>query len=198
LGEFNVHSPDVIISSVGSEIYYGKDHNYGKGWETHISAQWNREKIVRLLKDFSFLTYQEEDTQRPYKISYNLDPGKDRLAMIHDQLVRNKCRYNLIYSHEKYVDILPYRASKGKALRYLSYKWEIPLANFIVCGDSGNDEEMLRGEPKGIIVGNHSPEIYSLKGLRNIYFAQKPCAGGIIEGLSHYKLFEEIITQGNN
>jgi len=47
-------------------------------------------------------------------------------------------------------DILSYRASKGKAIRYLSHKWEIPLKNFLVCGNSGNDEEMLRGEPINI------------------------------------------------
>jgi sucrose-phosphate synthase len=197
LKEFDVNIPDVIITSVGSEIYYGKELYYSQGWETHISARWNRNKIVQLLKDVSFLTYQEKSKQRPFKISYNLNPGKDRLAMIHMRLARSKCRYNLIYSHEKYVDILPYRASKGKALRYLSYMWEIPMANFIVCGDSGNDEEMLRGEPKGIVVGDHSPELDSLKKLRNIYYAKEKCAGGILEGLNHYKFFEKAKLLGS-
>ena len=187
LEKFGVHAPDVIISSVGSEIYYGESLRFERGWDAHISAQWNREKIVRLLKDFSFLTYQDEDTQRRFKVSYNMKPSKDRLAMIHDQLLRNKCRYSLIYSHNKYLDILPYRASKGKAIRYLSYKWEIPLANFLVCGDSGNDEEMLRGEPKAVVVGNYSSELNSLKGLRNIYFAKQKYARGILEAIEHYK-----------
>jgi sucrose-phosphate synthase len=190
-----VHAPDIIISSVGTEIYYGKQLHYGRGWDTHISAQWDREKIVQLLKHFSFLTYQDEDTQRRFKISYNMDPGKDRLAMIHDRLVREKCRYNLIYSHNKYLDILPYRASKGKALRYLSYKWEIPLANFLVCGDSGNDEEMLRGEPKAVVVGNYSSELQALRKLRNIYFAKQPEAGGILEGIEHYQFIEKATAE---
>ena len=191
LEKYDVHAPDVIISSVGSEIYYGKNIQYGRGWDAHISAQWNRQKIVRLLKGFSFLTYQEEDTQRRFKVSYNMKPGKDRLAMIHDRLLRNKCRYSLIYSHSKYLDILPYRASKGKAIRYLSYKWEIPLANFLVCGDSGNDEEMLRGEPKAVVVGNYSSELESLKGLRNIYFAKQKYARGILEAIARYKFIEK-------
>ena len=191
LEKFGVQAPDIIISSVGSEIYYGKSLHTGRGWATHISAQWERKKIVRLLKEFSFLTYQEEDTQRRFKVSYNIKPRKDRLAMIHDRLLRNKCRYNLIYSHNKYLDILPYRASKGKAIRYLSYKWEIPLANFLVCGDSGNDEEMLRGEPKAVVVGNYSSELESLRGLRNIYFAKKKYAGGILEAVEHYKFIDK-------
>ena len=186
-----VHHPDLIISSVGAEIYYGKNIHFAKGWASHISAKWDREKIVNTLKELPFLTYQEEDTQRQFKVSYNMRPRKDRLAKIHEHLLRNKCRYTLIYSHDKYIDILPYRASKGKALRYLSYKWEIPLNHFLVCGDSGNDEEMLRGDPLGAVVGNYSHELEKLKGQRNIYFAKKKYAGGILEAIQHYKFKEK-------
>jgi sucrose-phosphate synthase len=187
----NVPDPDVIIASVGSEIYYGKKLHPGQGWETHISSKWDRKKISRLLEKFDFLNMQEEAAQRPYKVSYNMKPGKDRLAKIHDRLLKNKCRYTLIYSHGKYLDILPFRASKGKAIRYLSYKWEIPLAHFLVSGDSGNDDEMLRGEPMAVVVGNYSPELDSLKGFRRVFFAQSPCAGGIIEGIEKYRLLEK-------
>ncbi len=190
LQEHDVIFPDVLITSVGAEIYYGPHLHFGRGWETHISKDWDREKIRTLLADFSFLAYQPETTQRRFKISYDMAPGKDRLAQIHDRLSRNGCRYNLIYSHQKYLDILPWRASKGKALRYLSYKWEIPLAHFMVCGDSGNDEEMLRGEPRAVVVANHSPELAPVKGKRRVLFARSPCAGGILEGIRHYQLLE--------
>ena len=191
LEKFGVHSPDIIISSVGAEIYYGKNVHSGRGWAAHISAKWNRKKIVDTLKDLPFLTYQEEATQRQFKVSYNMRPGKDRLEKIHERLLRNKCRYMLIYSHDTYVDILPYRASTGKAVRYLSYKWEIPLNNFLVCGDSGNDEEMLRGETLGAVVGNYSPELAKLKGQRKIYFAKQKYAGGILEAIQHYKFIQK-------
>lgn len=187
-----VHPPDVIISSVGSEIYYGKGLHYGKGWETHISAKWNRDKIVDLLKELSFLNYQDDTTQKRFKVSYEMEPAKDRLAMIHKCLLQNKCRYTLVYSQNRYLDILPYRASKGKAIRYLSYKWEIPLKNFLVCGDSGNDEEMLRGEPLAAVVGNYSPELEKLKEQKNIYFAEKKYAGGILEAIEKYDFIEKV------
>ncbi|MFO7496186.1 MAG: HAD-IIB family hydrolase [Desulfobacterales bacterium] len=183
----SVPAPDVVISSVGSEIYYGKDLQFGQGWETHIASGWDRERIVGLLKKFDFLEYQSEDTQRRFKVSYNMAPDKDRLAMIHDLLSRHKCRYNLIYSHQKYLDILPHRASKGKAIRYLSYKWEIPLGNFLVCGDSGNDEEMLRGEPRGVVVGNFSPELEKLRRMKHVFFATGTYAAGILEAIQHYR-----------
>ena len=178
-------------SSVGSEIYYGPRLHYGQGWDTHIADKWDRKRIQKLLEKLDFLQYQEEATQRRYKISYDMNPAKDRLAVVHDRLLRNKCRYSLIYSHDRYLDILPYRASKGKAIRYLSYKWEIPLKNFLVCGDSGNDEEMLRGEPLGVVVGNYSSELESLKRSRNIYFASSSCAAGILEGIVSSKKHDQ-------
>lgn len=191
LKEHRVPPPDVIISAVGSEIYYGKHLHYGRGWETHISAKWDRDKIVELLKNIKFLKYQRDETQRRFKISYEMKPAKDRLARIHERLLKNKCRYNLIYSQKRYLDILPFRASKGKAVRYLSYKWEIPLRNFLVCGDSGNDEEMLSGEPMAVIVGNYSNELRKLRGNRKIYFAKQNYAGGILEGIKRYKYIEK-------
>jgi sucrose-phosphate synthase len=183
--------PDVLVTSVGAEIYYGKSLHLGRGWETHISAKWDREKIVDLLKNFEFLRYQKAEVQRRFNISYAIEPAKDRLAMIHERLLKNRCRYNLIYSQDRYLDILPYRASKGKAIRYLSYKWEIPLKNFLVCGDSGNDEEMLRGEPRSVVVGNYSPELKKLKGIRGIYFAKQKYSAGILEGIKRYQFIEK-------
>lgn len=186
LEKYGFPRPDVVISDVGTEIYYGEDLRYDHGWDTHIARAWNREKITELLSDFRFLELQDPLAQRKFKVSYNMEPGKDRLAKINNRLAKNRVRYTLIYSHEKYLDIIPYRASKGKAIRYLSYKWEMPLKNFLVSGDSGNDEEMLRGDQLGVVVGNYSPELKHLKSLNKIYFAEKPCTGGIMEGIRRY------------
>ena len=71
------------------------------------------------------------------------------------------------------------------------------MTNFLVCGDSGNDEEMLRGEPKAVVVGNYSTELESLKGLRNIYFSRQKCAGGVLDGIDHYKFIEKAQAKAN-
>ncbi|MDY6935813.1 MAG: HAD-IIB family hydrolase [Spirochaetota bacterium] len=186
----NLTVPDIVVSSVGTEVYYSNNRIYDKGWDSHISKNWDRKKIMDSLINLDFLDYQEEDTQRKFKISYFMEPGKDRLAMVHDILLKNRCYYSLIYSHDHLLDIVPYRASKGKAVRYISYKWEIPLENMLVCGDSGNDEYMLRGDTLGLVVSNYSRELEHLKGQRNVYFASQQCAGGIIEGIKHYKFIE--------
>ncbi|HOI28913.1 MAG TPA: HAD-IIB family hydrolase [Melioribacteraceae bacterium] len=181
--------PDIIISSVGSEIYYKskEGYTYGTGWDAHISQQWKREQIVLLLKDFDYLEYQEEETQRKYKISYNIKKESADIDSIQNTLIKNKIKANLIISHGKYLDILPTRASKGRAVRYLSYRWNIPHDSILVAGDSGNDEDMLIGELLGIVVANHAPELERLRGKRKIYFAKKPHAAGIIEGINFYQ-----------
>ena len=188
LKKHGIPDPDIIISSVGSEIYYGPELIYDRGWEAHISHKWTGDIIKKELESFDFLEYQEEPAQRNYKISYNMDYDKQNFKKIHSRLTEKKIRYSLIYSHNEFLDILPYRASKGKAIRYISYKWSIPLENFIVAGDSGNDEDMLRGEPKAIVVGNYSPELEKLKGLRHIFFSSRPCSAGISEGIENYKI----------
>jgi sucrose-phosphate synthase len=191
LEEFNVPPPDVIISSVGTEMHYGTDRMYDRGWDTHLSHRWNGERVREVLSGFEYLTFQSDEMQRTFKVSCFMEPGKDRLAEIHRALSRAKLRYNLIYSNDQFLDVLPHRASKGKALRYFSYKWEFSLDNLIVCGDSGNDEEMLRGDTLGVVVGNYNHELDGLRGMRNIFFAQADAAGGILEGLAHYGFVEK-------
>jgi sucrose-phosphate synthase len=195
LEENGIAVPDILITSVGAEVYYGAKSIPDRGWESHISAKWDRDKLERLLARFAFLELQEGDTQRKFKLSYYVD-GTHRdmpetLAQVHALLIENKCRYNMIFSHQQYLDILPYRASKGKAIRYLAYKWNIPLSNILVSGDSGNDEEMLRGEMPAVVVGNHSDELNHLKGARNVYFSDKAYAAGILDGISDYGFLEE-------
>src|SRR5690606_30965885 len=114
---------------------------------------------------------------------------------LYDYLQQLKLRAQLIYSHEEFLDILPVRASKGHAIRYLAYKWGLPLDQFLVAGDSGNDAEMLVGDTRAIVVGNFSPELASLRGQEQIYFARDHYAAGIIEGLHHYGLDVHAVTK---
>ncbi len=190
LRENNILEPDLIISEVGSRINYGEHLYHDKGWETHISKNWKPDLMALRLEEIDFITPQEREKNTPHKISYYMEPGKDRLSRIHHVLTKNRFLYTLIYSHNRYLDILPYRASKGKAIRYLSYKWEIPLKQFLVCGDSGNDEEMIKGDPCAVVVGNYSPELDHLRSAKKIYFSRASYAGGVLEGLDHYKFIE--------
>ena len=91
----------------------------------------------------------------------------EALAAIHETLARAKAAHSRVFSHGKYIDILPHRASKGRALRYLTGKWNTPLDRVVTAGDSGNDRDMLTGQTAGIAVGNHDPELASLRAIND-------------------------------
>jgi len=192
LSENGIPTPDVIISSVGTEIFYGPKVLVDAGWQQHLRYRWKPELILEVLRRMPFLQLQEEGAQRPFKISYYVDPGKDPdfLPRVHQALRGAKLCYHLVFSHGQFLDILPCRASKGKAIRYLSYKWELPLQHIMVCGDSGNDADMLRDSTCGVVVANYSEELEKLKGFRRTYFSGESYAGGILDGIAHYRLLE--------
>ena len=193
LAENGIPVPDVMITSVGSEIYYRNKANRDNGWSRHIRQKWDKPTLRRLMATLPFVQPQEPETEREFKISYYMEPDPNHLSRINDLLTQNRCRYQVIYSHQKYLDLLPQRASKGKAIRYLSYKWEVPLENFLVAGDSGNDEEMLLGDPYGVVVGNFSEEMEVLRGKRRVYFSPRSYAAGVIDGIRRYKFLENDI-----
>jgi sucrose-phosphate synthase len=182
---------DLIISSVGAEIYYGNQLEPDKGWAAQLRTRWRPERVHALLDPLPYLQLQRDpNTQRAFKISYDLDADgapEDAIAQVRSLLAQGGVTANVIFSHGVYVDILPQRASKGKAIRYLSEKWNIPMHHIATAGDSGNDRDMLVSPACGIVVGNHDPELEALrrKGSR-IYFAQARYAAAIIEGLEHY------------
>ena len=148
---------------------------------------------------------QPEINQRTHKISYYMNP---RVAPKREALLKtlrnNKVYANVIYSHNKYIDILPIRASKGFAIRYISIKWGIPLDRILVAGDSGNDIEMLLGNTLAVVVGNYSNELEHLKNEQRIYFSKEKFAKGIIDGIKYYNFLDDIkvpgqtLKEGNN
>ncbi len=187
LKKWRVPLPNVLITSVGSEINYGPKLLPDVGWSNHIRHLWRREALAEALAEVPGLALQPPENQREFKLSYTVAPDSlPPLKNLYRLLRERNLHARLIYSHQEFLDVLPVRASKGHAIRYLAYKWGIPLRSFLVAGDSGNDEEMLVGDTLGVVVGNHSPELEPLRGLEQIYFAAGACANGILEGLGHY------------
>ena len=190
--EWGIPIPDVMITCVGSEIYYGSQLIPDKSWAKHINYRWDPQEIVRLMKKVKGIVPQKKSEQREFKISYDLD-GSHLVTgkMIKSYLRRNSIHVNVVYSHEKHIDILPLRTSKGAALRYFALKWDIPFEHILVAGDSGNDIQMLTGDVRSVVVANYSKEMEALKGQEDIYFAKKNNAAGIVEAIEHYNFLSD-------
>ncbi len=194
LKEWDIPEPEVFISSVGTEVHYkGADLQLDESWAKHISYQWEPEKIRELITPLPGIVTQEKAAQRSYKISYFYDPKKSPAAGELRRILRqNNLHAKVIMSHGQFLDIIPIRASKGHAVRFLAMRWGIEPEDIIVAGDSGNDEEMLNGNTLGVVVGNYSKELNKLRGKHAIYFAEKTYADGILEGMEHYGFLEQL------
>lgn len=180
--------PDIIICSAGTEIFYTKDFIRDTGWDKHIHYQWKRDAITVALSTYQKLVLQQADAQWPFKISYFTDGrfDKDDLADLHNLLYEKKLQAKVLLTDNRFLDIIPRRAGKGNVVRYLSYKWKIPVEHFITAGNGGNDTDMLQGQTRGIVVANYSPELEILRGKRNVFFTRQSLSAGILEGIRHY------------
>ncbi|WP_460759315.1 HAD family hydrolase [Niabella terrae] len=188
LKKYPMVNPDILICSAGTELYYTRDFIADTGWEKHINHQWKRQSIETALTPINKIRLQDADAQWPYKISYYVNENftGDDLADINKILDDRKLHAKILLTDNRFLDIIPRRAGKGNVVRYLSYKWKLPVEQFITAGNGGNDMDMLQGKAKGVVVANYSPELEILKGKRSVYFAGKPLAEGILEGIEHY------------
>lgn len=182
--------PDIVIGSVGTSIQYGFDERLvDKAWEQRIDYAWDPARVRDALRGIRGLELQAAEDQTRYKVSYVIrDPAtvnrRKIEAALGPRLVRNS---SIVMSGEIYLDILPNRASKGKAVRYLCRKWSIPMRNVIVSGDSGNDLDMFTGMASGIVVASGDKQLEALRGIKRVYFAGRRSAAGILEGFDHFR-----------
>ncbi|MGH8000283.1 MAG: sucrose-phosphate phosphatase [Brasilonema sp.] len=184
--------PDALISSVGTEIYFGSNYETpDPEWFIRLSNSWNRDLVVEIAARFVQLVPQQASEQRPFKVSYLLkqETATEVLPQLKHLLEKQNIKFNLIYSGSKDLDILPFNANKGLAVKYLQEKWQFTANETVVCGDSGNDIALFSvGEERGIIVGNARPELvqwYMTNKTDYRYFAKYDYANGIIKGLRY-------------
>ncbi|MEG4507773.1 sucrose-phosphate phosphatase [Microcoleus sp. F6_B4] len=183
-------APDYSIAGVGSEIY--QDGTLDLDWAEYLSQDWDKMAIVSLGQQFSQLKPQSLKEQNPWKISYCLEPAAENRSTVRalqQKLTESRLPAQIIFSSNRYVDILPQTSNKGNALTYLQKRLQIPCEATLVCGDSGNDISMFEQDVRGVIVANALSELLEWHrecGTENHYLAGSACAWGIIEGMGYF------------
>lgn len=188
-----VPTPDVLITSLGTEIYYAPHIKTDTAWARHIDYHWNPKAIRRIMADIPGMSLQPASEQSSFKISYHYDTHKAPSPEEINALLRQEDQsVNANQAFGQFFDIVPARASKGLALRYFARQWNIPLERILVAGGSGADEDMMHGNTLAVVVANrHREELSQLYEAERIYFAQQPHALGIIEAIGHYDFFND-------
>lgn len=196
--------PDILICSVGTELYRSNGQLDSRYAAQLDSSGWNHAQLWSAASAAgSGLVMQASSEQRPHKISLELEADADAdvaLARLNESLSATGVPYSVIYSSSKDVDVLPLGASKGAALRSLIGEWSAAglddgdvrriAERVMVAGDSGNDTEMMAVDGVRVCcVGNAKPEL--LRWLDDhccarMYQAKGHCADGILEALRHF------------
>lgn len=185
LEEWQQPDPRVLITSVGSEIYW-REHGRlvgDEGYAAAIAMGWDPAGVERALGDISGIEMQPPVEQRRFKRSWfvhDLGAVAEVRARLADRPVR------IIHSHGSLLDVLPLHAGKGAAMTWVARKLGISLDRVFAAGDSGNDLDILEACRNGIIVANHSAELAPLVGRPTIYLARRAHAGGVVEAMQAY------------
>jgi len=187
LGEWGLRAPDVLITSVGSEIYWRRGARLVADGEfaRHIGAGWDAADVERRVNRLAGVESQPPVEQRRFKRSYFVSKPS-AIAAVRRAVADFPVR--VIFSHDRLLDIVPERAGKGEAMIWAARSLKIDLDDVYAAGDSGNDLDMLSACRNGILVANYSAELRTLVDRPTIYLASRSHAGGIVEGMRAFAM----------
>ncbi len=187
LRSWNYAVPDILVTSVGSEIWWRREGQYEQDLDfaASISPDWQPEAVERVLADMPGISPQPNIEQRRFKRSY-FAASSQTAHVVRRALASAGVPAKVVFSHGNLLDILPRRAGKSSAMVHVAERLGIPLSHVIAVGDSGNDLDMLTDCPNAVVVANHSDELALLAGLPNVYVSNGRYAAGALDGIRHH------------
>lgn len=186
--------PHYIIAGVGTIIYDYENQCIVKEFNDVLDEGWDLEAVEQLISNTKHpISEQPTKFQHAYKRSYFFHDASPELIENIEQIFNEaQMHVNVIYSEDKFLDILPKWANKGNALYWLLNKLGISSHNALVAGDSGNDNAMFDLEGiKGIVVANAHEELYKFTKHRQVYHSEKEHSQGLVEGLIYYGILHK-------
>ena len=215
--KYELPLPEFFIGNVGTSIFKRNDsglhvqpYDEDQDFLEHIVDQsegWNTQEFRKTLGSLAGLLEQEDWRNNNLKLSYYTSPeeleilGKEVKRRV-DQIC-SECTV-VTSTHGSFengtargfLDILPKRATKAGALRFLMEKMRISNEEVVFSGDSGNDLDCLSAEWRSTLVRNATPEIrdaLSQSDLSRVHFAE---GLGSLNGYSSEGVIEGLIVHG--
>ena len=188
--DFHLPEPAVWICRAGTEIYYGTEEEFDNFWQESISKDWNRKRVENLLSPLKkHLILQSKDEQSDFKVSYLLkEPGESILPLLRKRLRTEGLAALPHLRCHWYLDVIPLRASRAEAIRYLSRRWGLSLNNVYIVASQQGDGELIRGLTTAVVPLEHDPSLEVLKSNKRVFFASRS-RNGLVDGLKHYRFF---------
>lgn len=191
LNDPTIPTPDYIIADVGATVCDGNTLANIDSIQLEIERNWP--SVYELQEKFSKidgLEYQKVPQQRRCSYYYDEKTDLNEVKRLADQM---NC--DVITSVSKYLDILPKGVNKGKTLQKLVDYLGVSPENVLVAGDTLNDYSLYQSGFQGVVVGDSEEGLVEkTKDMEHVFQAKIPGAGGIMEGMGHFKRFKKYLN----
>ena len=132
---------------------------------------------------------QQTQNQGLFKVSYLLNEPSDAIL----PLVRKRLRRSGIAAspHLKchwYLDVVPMRASRAEAIRFLTLRWGLSLDKVLVVASQQGDDELIRGLTTNVIPFDHDSSLDRLRSQQRVFFSDDK--DDILDGLKYFRFFK--------
>ncbi len=178
-------APDAVLSNVGTEIH-DPDGAAWADWPPGGHA-WDVDRIAATMAAIPGIEPQPADAQSPEKSSCHANDLSD--VALHDiraSLERAGQSVTVVYSAQRFLDILPGWGGKARAARFVADAWGFGQDQVVVAGDSGNDLDLLGSGMRAVIVANAGAELAGLRGER-IHRSDRTFADGVLDGIERWE-----------
>lgn len=184
-----IPNPHYIIANVGATVLYGDTLEPVEPMDSELAGRWiGEERVLAAIPTDLVLERQQQAQER--RCSFYTD-SFEAVEIIKSAVTPLGC--DVLYSANRYLDIMPSGVNKGFTLNKLVEHLNIRPEDVLVAGDTLNDLSMfVETSFRGTVVGESEPALSKrLKGHANVYHAKTPGAGGIIEAISEFGLIED-------
>jgi sucrose-phosphate synthase len=187
--ETKLPKPAVWICQAGTEIYYADENKSDIFWQDSITVDWNRKGVEKILFDLKdYLELQSTEHQGPYKVSYLLkEPSDAILPLVRKRLRQSGLAASPLLKCHWYLDIVPLRASRAEAIRFLTLRWGLPLEKVLVVASQQGDAELISGLTISVIPFEHDSSLDGFRSQQRVFFSD--AQDGVLDGLRHFKFF---------
>lgn len=178
------YSPHFIASNLGTELYHVSETGDllpDKEWEQRtMRTNFSIDTVKELVRELYYLyniklVEQTQLGQKRYKCNYYYFEKSETQSRYNLKIIRHLAKINGLGininrcnpkagdpSGAFDVDFIPLNTGKKEIVTYMVKYYQVPLANTIAFGDSGNDVEMLKSVQHGYLLGNATEEAKSL------------------------------------
>ena len=188
--ETHLPKPAVWICQAGTEIYYADEKKSDIFWQDSISVDWSRKDVEKVLFDLKdYLELQSTEFQGPLKVSYLLkEPSHAILPLVRKRLRQSGLAASPHLKCHWYLDVVPLRASRAEAIRFLTLRWGLSLDNVLVVASQQGDDELIRGLTTNVIPFDHDSSLDGLRSQQRVFFSDDK--EGVLDGLKHFRFFK--------